>query len=176
MNLYKKPMVICIISALIMLPAWSKGMAHGGAADAVFIDSMIIHHYASMDMAEQALKQSSRPEITGLAKEIIVSQAKELEQLKSWMKAWYPHTMPTGGGMGGVDIGSMKIGSDMTKPFDLRFIEAMIPLQEGCIKMAQEGLSNAQHEEITIFATNTISSQKSRLKQLKQWKKDWFKK
>lgn len=61
--------------------------------------------------------------------------------------------------MGGVDIGSMKIGSDMTKPFDLRFIEAMIPLQEGCIKMAQEGLSNAQHEEITIFATNTISSQ-----------------
>ncbi|MBH8563993.1 DUF305 domain-containing protein [Nostoc sp. CENA67] len=64
-----------------------------GAADAQFdlrfINAMIPHHQGAVTMAQDALKNSKRPEIKKLAQEIIKAQDTEINQMQQWRKAWY---------------------------------------------------------------------------------------
>ncbi|NJM77353.1 MAG: DUF305 domain-containing protein [Acaryochloridaceae cyanobacterium RU_4_10] len=63
-----------------------------GAADAKFdlrfIAAMIPHHQGAVDMAQDVLKKSKRPEIKKLAKDIIASQQVEIKQMQTWQKSW----------------------------------------------------------------------------------------
>lgn len=57
--------------------------------DQRFIDAMIPHHEGALTMAQDALKNTKRPEIKQLAQEIVNSQQKEIDQMKQWRQAWY---------------------------------------------------------------------------------------
>lgn len=57
--------------------------------DLRFIDAMIPHHQGAIDMANQALEKSDRPEIKQLAQAIISSQQTEIDQMKQWKQQWY---------------------------------------------------------------------------------------
>lgn len=57
--------------------------------DLRFIAAMIPHHQGAVDMAQDALKKSKRPEIKKLAKDIIASQQVEIKQMQTWQKAWF---------------------------------------------------------------------------------------
>ncbi|WP_259637644.1 DUF305 domain-containing protein [Legionella jordanis] len=57
--------------------------------DKRFIDLMIPHHEAAILMAQNALKNSDKPEIKTMAQNIITAQEKEIAQLKEWRKQWY---------------------------------------------------------------------------------------
>lgn len=61
----------------------------GDAFDKTFIEEMIIHHEGAVDMAEAALKNAKHAEIKKLAGEIIAAQTQEINQMKSWLQAWY---------------------------------------------------------------------------------------
>lgn len=64
-----------------------------GAADAEFdlrfINAMIPHHEGAITMAQDALSKSKRTEIKNIAKDIVTSQQKEIDQMKQWRQAWY---------------------------------------------------------------------------------------
>lgn len=64
-----------------------------GAADKQFdlrfIDAMIVHHEGAISMASDAKNKSKRAEIKQLSENIIISQQKEIDQMKQWKKAWY---------------------------------------------------------------------------------------
>jgi uncharacterized protein (DUF305 family) len=64
-----------------------------GGADAKFdlrfIDAMILHHEGAVVMAQDTLQKSKRSEIQELSQEIVISQQKEIEQMKQWRKTWY---------------------------------------------------------------------------------------
>jgi uncharacterized protein (DUF305 family) len=57
--------------------------------DLRFIEAMIPHHQGAVDMAQQALDKSSRPEIQELAQTIIDSQQQEIDQMEQWQQDWY---------------------------------------------------------------------------------------
>jgi uncharacterized protein (DUF305 family) len=57
--------------------------------DLRFIEMMIPHHQGAIEMAQQALEKSKRPEIKKLAQDIIASQQQEIDQMKQWRKDWY---------------------------------------------------------------------------------------
>jgi uncharacterized protein (DUF305 family) len=40
-------------------------------------------------MAKDVLMKSTRPEMKQLARNILTSQQKEIDQMKQWRKAWY---------------------------------------------------------------------------------------
>jgi uncharacterized protein (DUF305 family) len=75
----------------IMMGLPMKGMmdmgklksAKGTAFDRMFLEMMIPHHAGAISMADEALKQSARPEIRGLAAKIIDAQAKEIGDMHS---------------------------------------------------------------------------------------------
>ncbi len=157
-----------------------SGMDHGtmGTAtsnapyDAQFIDSMIEHHSGAITMAQDALKQSERPEIKQLAETIIRDQEKEVEQMRTWRQQWYPDLAPTGGM--GMDMGDMTVGGDASQPYDQRFITAMIAHHNGAISMARDAQQNAERQEIKDLAGLIITAQEAEIQQMQQWQKEWF--
>jgi len=94
----------------------------------------------------------------------------------------------SGGGMAGMDHnqmghGSMGMGSDRMarqmvmengKYSDERFIDAMVPHQQGAIAMAEVALKNAQHEEIKDLSRNIVSTRQAEIEELKSIKKAEF--
>lgn len=82
-------------------------------------------------------------------------------------------------------VGSHSTGPMMSMPmdsnlsgsgdqFDRNFIDAMIPHHESAVKMAQQALDKANHDEIKAMARDIISAQKREIAQLKQWRQQWY--
>ena len=66
-----------------------KALKNAPDFDKAFIEAMIPHHQLAIMMANMLQSGTSRPEMQGLAKNIIKSQSKEIEQMQSWYKNWY---------------------------------------------------------------------------------------
>lgn len=60
----------------------------GDDFDNVFISEMIDHHQGAIDMAKLAEKNAKHDEIRNLAKDIISTQAKEVNEMKQWQSSW----------------------------------------------------------------------------------------
>lgn len=57
--------------------------------DKEFIEQMIPHHQMAIMMARMLESGTSRPEMQGLAEDIIESQSKEIEEMRGWYETWY---------------------------------------------------------------------------------------
>ena len=157
--------------------------------DLRFIDGMIPHHQGAITMAKEAQQKSQRPEIKKLADEIVMAQTKEIAELQTWRKQWYPNasSMPMAhnakmGHMMEMNADQMK-GMMMTQDlgaqdaeFDLRFINAMIPHHQGAVIMAQDASAKSTRPEIKQLSKDIISSQQIEIKQMQDWKQAWYKK
>lgn len=58
--------------------------------------------------------------------------------------------------------------------YDARFIDMMIPHHEGAVAMAKDAIKKAKHEELRTMATKMIKDQQKEIKQLKNWRHDWY--
>jgi uncharacterized protein (DUF305 family) len=179
------------------------GMEHGnhtghsmdlGLADANydlrFIDGMRLHHRGAIEMAQEAEQKSKRPEIKTLARNIIIAQNREEnELLRKWRKNWYPQASAEpviygGEGKSVVPMSkeqqqSMKMVEDLgsaDSEFDLRFMNAMIVHHEGAVDMAKDALNKSKRPEVKKLSQEIINSQQKEIDQMKQWRKNWYKK
>ncbi|MDQ4100464.1 MAG: DUF305 domain-containing protein [Chloroflexota bacterium] len=59
-------------------------------------------------------------------------------------------------------------------PFDLAFIDLMLPHHEGAIAMGEVALARAEHQELRDMAQQIIDSQRARQAQLSSWRGAWF--
>jgi uncharacterized protein (DUF305 family) len=155
------------------------GMDHGSMNmdpsqpfDAQFIDSMIPHHQGAIMMAEQALEEAEHPELRTMAEEVIAAQTQEIDQMIAWRQAWYPD-LPSTDGMG-MSMGDMELSADESKPFDQRFMEAMIAHHQGAIEMATMAQQMAEHEEIRTLADAIIVAQQAEIEQMRGWLQEWY--
>lgn len=56
--------------------------------DKAFVEEMIPHHQMAVMMASMLKNSSQRPEMKKLADDIIASQTKEINQMRSWLQSW----------------------------------------------------------------------------------------
>ena len=156
-------------------PAGMNHVASGPAAmaphDAAFIDGMIPHHQAAIDMSKDALEKGEHAEIRELAQRIITAQQAEIDQLKAWRETWYP-ALPATVGM--AMPASHGLSTDPATPFDHRFIDAMIPHHEGALVMATRARTEAEHPEIKALAERILASQQAEIDQMKEWRTKWY--
>ncbi|WP_414527756.1 DUF305 domain-containing protein [Nodularia chucula] len=162
-----------------------------GPADASydlrFIDGMILHHQGAIDMAEEVLEKSQRPEMKQLAEEIITAQNQEIAQMQEWRTAWYPNAgdQPMGyhAEMGHAmemtpeQQQAMKMSMDLgaaDAEFDLRFINGMIPHHEGAVVMAKDALEKSQRPEIQNLSQEIIPAQTTEINQMQEWRQAWY--
>ena len=156
--------------------------------DLRFIDGMSVHHQGAVNMAQDVLKQSKRPEMKKLATNIIAAQKREINQMKEWRKTWYPKAdntpMAYHAQMGHMmamtpeQMQSMMMTMDLgaaDDQFDLRFLNAMIPHHEGALVMAQDALKKSKRPEMKKLSEEILTSQKKEILQMKEWRKTWYK-
>lgn len=152
------------------------GMNHGGMAmtEVQFIDGMIVHHQGAITMASEALTQATRPEVKDLAQKIVDAQQPEIEQLQGWRRTWFANEPATDAAMfATMGMGAMTVAADPAKPYDERFLTAMIAHHRGAIQMAETIKGTATHAEITAFATKVITDQTAEITTMETWLKEW---
>ncbi|CAD5981038.1 hypothetical protein PCC9214_04740 [Planktothrix tepida] len=156
--------------------------------DLRFIDAMIPHHQGAINMAQQVLQKSTRPEVKKLAEDIIKAQEKEIAQMQQWRKTWYPqakdaiayhaamgHSMP----MSSQQMDSMMMMADLgaaDSGFDQRFFTAMIPHHQGALIMAKDAQTKSKRSEIQQLAQAILTSQEAEIKLMQQWLNQGLKK
>lgn len=57
--------------------------------DRAFIDMMIPHHEAAVEMAQDLLESTEHPQLRELAESIAGAQQREIDQMRAWRSAWY---------------------------------------------------------------------------------------
>jgi uncharacterized protein (DUF305 family) len=169
----------------------TPGTAEANAEfDQMFIDMMVPHHQSATEMAEIALDRAEHPELKTMAEEMIAKQQEEITQLKDWRAEWYgsPDTppmsaMPMLSGMApthGMEMPTMDMTEDVEalrntpEPFDLAFIDAMIPHHTMAIEAAQMALDQAEHLELEEMAQMIIDDQQQEITQLQTWREAWY--
>lgn len=188
--------IIGIITAGVIALAhddffWYRNMSMRGtettenSVDATFIEGMIPHHEGAIEMANLALLNAKTDEVKNLSKNIIASQQKEIDDMKTWYKEWFGEDVSTASNSssmtteGGHDMMHMdSMSGDMAKlevstSFDKDFVEQMIPHHEMAIMMAQTMLRTTSRNEMKVLAQTIIDSQTMEIEQMRSWLTAW---
>lgn len=168
--------------------------------DLMFIDMMTLHHAAAVAMAEVAVDRGEHPEIAELAGGIIRGQNAENQQMATWREQWYPDVpafsmqdMMNGMGdmVGGMDemmsgMSGMGMMSMMDpemaaesmrsapEPFDLAFLNAMIPHHLGALMMSEAAVQKAEHGDLATLARSMFETQIREIGQMGEWRTEWY--
>ncbi|WP_225073533.1 DUF305 domain-containing protein [Desulfuromonas sp. CSMB_57] len=140
--------------------------------DALFIDSMIGHHQGAVEMARALQNQTRRPELLTMAGAIIDTQQSEIEFMTELRRQLFPD-LPMTSGLA-MDMGAMAVAPEDGRPYEQRFLEAMISHHEGAIAMAGEALQLAKNADLKDLAAEIIRAQKDEIATMRQWLRDWF--
>lgn len=137
-----------------------------------YLTMMIPHHEEAIKAAEVLKAGTDRPEMREFAQKIIDTQTREVNQMRSWLAAWYP------GRDTGVNYTPMM--RDLTglqgDALDRAFLEDMIPHHMAAVMMSQHLLSAslADHAEVEPFAQTIRDSQRAEIMTMRGWLSDWF--
>lgn len=151
--------------------------------DQMFIDMMVPHHQGALDMAKIAQERAEHPELKAMAAGMLTSQQAEIDQLKSWRKAWFgsDQVPPMAAHSGHADMPGMKgmgnMQADIEKlktatPFDLAFFDAMIPHHQGAVDMV--AAIPGERPEVKQLSAKIVADQQKEIAQMQEWRKAWY--
>ena len=60
------------------------------------------------------------------------------------------------------------------KPFDLQFIDQMIPHHEGALMSSEHMISNSKRPEMRQLYEDIQKSQSEQIEQMQEWRKEWY--
>lgn len=154
--------------------------------DQHFIKMMVPHHEEAVKMADLALTRTKRPEIKKLAETIKKDQTREIQQMRTWYKAWYGTEVPANA-MAGMEMMGMSGKHNMmamethledlknASNFDEEFLRQMIHHHHMAVMMSQMAVGSASRPEIRNLAQSIIKSQTAEIAQMQQWYQAWYK-
>ena len=144
--------------------------------DMAFVNAMIPHHEAAVDVADLALSRAEHRRLESLAEGIVQFQSAELATLRSVRDV----LQDAGVEEGDLGLSESEQGMDHDPAqlrdaanFDCAFMEMMIPHHEGAIRMARAELSAGIHAELRRMSENIIDSQGFEIRQMKRFQRQW---
>lgn len=142
-----------------------------GPADRTFdlryANAMIAHHRGAMLLAEQLALTTSRPEMKGLAEQILQGEPAAIDELYAWKQDWYGDSRVVR------DPVVANIGPSDEKS-DLRFLNAIIAHHELGIMMTQETRTKSSRAEILNNADAVEAFLSNGIDALKALRSDWY--
>jgi uncharacterized protein (DUF305 family) len=134
--------------------------------DLRYINAMIAHHRGAMLLAEQAEK-SERNEIADLARDILATEPKLIDELYGWKKEWYNDVRPV------ADPQVARLGGN-DDTFDLRFLNAMIAHHEAGIMMTEDIRVKSSNGTILDNADAVENFLMTTKEGLSEWRSSWY--
>jgi uncharacterized protein (DUF305 family) len=137
--------------------------------DRAFIDAMVPHHQAAIEMANEAKEAGlADPELVKIADNIIATQQAEIDQMLEWREQWFgsKEREPEAAalevlGLSAAEAGMEHGGMDLSTADDVdqAFAGMMIGHHTGAIRMARLAKERAGHDEVKTLAGNIIAAQ-----------------
>jgi uncharacterized protein (DUF305 family) len=137
--------------------------------DRAFIDAMVPHHQAAIEMAKDAKEAGlSDPRLIKIADDIILTQQTEIDQMLEWRERWFGSRalQPEAAalevlGLSAADAGMEHggIGGATAGAVDQTFAGMMIGHHTGAIRMAELAKEKAGHDQIKKLAGEIIAAQ-----------------
>jgi uncharacterized protein (DUF305 family) len=180
---------LCLVVGLTACSQPVSTLPQTAEMDELFINMMVPHHEGAVEMALIALERSQRPEILGMAEAIIASQEDEISQMRAWKLQWFGSDetppmsempslseMPGHGAAGHpMDMqAEVEALSHAAEPFDLAFIDAMIPHHQSAIEAAEQLLQSTQRPELRQLAEAIIAEQQREIDLMLAWRTAWY--
>ncbi len=164
-----------LVLSLAALVACGGDDTQANGIDRAFAEQMIPHHQGAVDMAEIALERAERPELRALAETIIASQEAEIAQLREALEGELAGVEPESLGMSmemmgmGMDPGMLR----SAEPFDVAFIDMMVPHHVGAIEMSRVELERGENPRMRALARSITADQEREIAQMREWRAAW---
>lgn len=146
---------------------------HGNGVDRAYVEQMIPHHVAAVEMARLALTQTQTPYVQSLAQSIIRSQNAEIARMRAMAARL------RAAGMKAVSLGltkaQMGMDHDMShlvgaSPFDVAFVDMMIPHHQGAITMSRVVLAKGVSADVRQLAEQITTAQRQEIGQMRDFR------
>jgi uncharacterized protein (DUF305 family) len=134
----------------------------GEYSDERFIDMMAAHHQMAIDMARVAQQNAQLPAIQRIANDIVATQQAEIEVLASLKQTEFGSSeVPMMMNPEEPSMYAMAMPDELAQqePFDLAFIDSMIPHHASAIEMASTANRRSETPEIKRLARSIIDAQ-----------------
>jgi uncharacterized protein (DUF305 family) len=141
----------------------------GEYSDERFIDMMAAHHQMAIEMAKVAQQEAELPEIRQIADDVVSTQQAEIEQLASIKEEEFGSSeLPTQMDPEEPSMYAMVMPEELVQqePFDLTFIDSMIPHHASAIEMASAANLRSNNPEIKRLARGVIDAQSKEIGQM----------
>lgn len=146
--------------------------------DRAFIDAMVPHHRAAIEMANEAKEAGlAQPELVKIADDRIATQQAEIEQMLEWRERWFgsKEREPEAAalevlGLSAAEAGMEHGGIDLATADDVdqAFAGMMIGHHTGAIRMARLAEEKAGHDEVKQLAGDIITAQQREIEVLER--------
>lgn len=160
-----------------MSPMGAGGMGGAGmpvsvASELDYLAGMIPHHEEAIAAARILQRDTERQEMRAFAAAIIETQSAEVDQMKSWLAAWYP-----GRDIRVVYQPMMRDLVGLTgNALDRAFLNDMIPHHMVAVMMSQQFVMRnlGEHADVIPFAKNIRDTQHAEIQMMSGWLRAWF--
>jgi uncharacterized protein (DUF305 family) len=180
-------------------PTLTEAVQSAAPFDQQLIDMMVPHHEGAVEMAKIAERRAQRLEIKALAADILRTRSAEIAQMKAWREAWFGShetppmsrmplvegmQMPAGAGHAGHEgnagplqamdmAAAVEVLREAPEPFDVAFIDAMIPHHQIAVEAARAALQRASRPEFKDLAVQMIDTQLREIGLMREWRLKW---
>lgn len=146
---------------------------HGNGIDRSYVEQMIPHHVGAVEMAQMALTSAQSTYVRTLAESIISSQNAEIARMRVMAGKLRNAGIPA------VSLGlskrEMGMDHDMShlvgaNPFDIHWIDMMIPHHEGAITMSRVLFAKGVGAATRRLAEEITVAQRREIEQMRQFR------
>ena len=137
--------------------------------DRAFIDAMVPHHEAAIEIAREAKQAGLRnPELVKIADNIVATQQAEIGQMLEWREQWFGSTErePEASALEVLGLSPAEAGMEHSATsvatadnVDQAFAGSMIGHHTGAIRMAEIAKEKADHDELKTLASDIFTAQ-----------------
>jgi uncharacterized protein (DUF305 family) len=145
--------------------------------DARFLDMMAAHHEMAIEQAKMAVERADHEELRTMARGIVDTQTAEIEEIRSIKHDEYGSTqVPLVMNEHQMDnMGTLTEAQlEAANPFDLAFIDGMMPHHAGAITMASVARLRSKNPRILTMARTIIDAQAAEIGKMIAWRKAWY--
>lgn len=153
--------------------AGSKLIKNGNGIDRAYLDGMIVHHMSAVDMAQVALTQAKTQYVQNLAQSIITSQKAEISRMKALVTRLRASAIkPVSLGLSEAEMGMGHDASHLAgaDPFDIAFVDMMIPHHQGAITMSKVVLAKGASTAVRQLAKQITAAQAREIEEMRQFR------
>lgn len=147
--------------------------------DLQFLDTMILHHQGTIEMASLVRSRAQHDDLRQFSRKLIAQQQDEIEKMQGWRVEWYGDApkaanMQFPGMSDGMSLpDTAKLDQLKANAFDLEFLGQMIPHHEAALAVARDAVVKGSNDEIKALARRIIQDQETEIASMKQWQEAW---